>query len=353
MIFPFFWRILVIGPGVLLVWSGIFSSRGADVRAIADSSTAIPGGAGMFRQFDTPVYHASQIAFGGTGSSNQAGIYFWENGRLSLVADRNTFVPGSGERFRQFYRPTVENGTVYFAATAGTETNFHYGLYRWREGKLSIIADRNTAVPGGRGKFLSFNAPFSRAGRVIFVGRHDGNSDPNEPVMKLGLFVYDGGALRKLVDQDDLVPGKNVSFSGFNHQGEAAFDFDGQRAVFLGLYGTVTPSNPELTRILCSVTMSGEVHALADAPEFSFDDFWSRPRLDGKAVVFSAIDKSFGEPGMFVSPNEMAAPVLIGWWFNEVSGIGRLSLSGQPGAAWPADGFPGIRRQCVWALLDR
>ncbi len=277
----------------------------------------------MFQKLETPVYHASEIAFVGRGSSNQAGVYLWQDGRLKVVADRSTFVPGTNERFRDFSRPTVDNRSVYFTALTGTETNFLYGLYQWREGNLSIVADRNTAVPDGSGKFVSFNAPFCRGGRLVFVGRGSENGDPND--LEMGLFIYEGGAIRKLVDGGDLVPGRNITFFDFNSQ-DAAFDFDGQRAVFLGSYGTVTLQDPTRPKIICSATVSGEVSAIADSPGYRFDLFSSRPRLDGDAVVFSAIENSFGEAALIVFKD--SAPVMTQWWFVDVPGIGPLGLSG-------------------------
>src|SRR5262245_60274631 len=109
--------------GLLLFCGGVVSSHGMLVRTVADGETLIPGGVGMFRRLETPVYHAGQVAFVGSGSSSQTGVYLWEDGRLRVVADRKTPVPGSAELFRGFNRPTVENGTVWFVATTGANTN--------------------------------------------------------------------------------------------------------------------------------------------------------------------------------------------------------------------------------------
>jgi hypothetical protein len=128
---------------------------------IADTSTPIPGGSGTFTRFDAPAalnVHGYFLAY---GSNGQAGIYAaHESAQLSLVADRNTPVPGGSGNFEQFGHPTP--GGAFTASGGG-----RVGVYRRAVSTPGVpiagvvrVADDTTAAPGG-GTFTQFGLPSS------------------------------------------------------------------------------------------------------------------------------------------------------------------------------------------------
>src|SRR3954452_10400020 len=74
-------------------------SRGAIVfEKIANTGTAIPGGSGNFTGLVGSVASGRNVAFVGSGNAAQQGVYFWRGGVLSRVADRITPLPsGAGK----------------------------------------------------------------------------------------------------------------------------------------------------------------------------------------------------------------------------------------------------------------
>src|SRR5215471_9026122 len=63
---------------------------------VADTNTAIPSGTGNFTGVSAPAVSGGQVAFKGTGASQQ-GMYEWISGNLSVVSDLNTAIPnGTG-----------------------------------------------------------------------------------------------------------------------------------------------------------------------------------------------------------------------------------------------------------------
>src|SRR5438477_10200460 len=63
---------------------------------LADSTTPVPGGPGNFLSFYTdpgrafptpPAIDGSNVVFGGESAAGQFGLYLWQNGTLSVIAD--------------------------------------------------------------------------------------------------------------------------------------------------------------------------------------------------------------------------------------------------------------------------
>src|SRR5207249_3517763 len=74
---------------------GIYAMMGGTLLKIADTSTAIPGGSGMFTGFDpSPTISAGMVAFIGSGAASQQGVYDYVSGNLTPLATTSTAVPG-------------------------------------------------------------------------------------------------------------------------------------------------------------------------------------------------------------------------------------------------------------------
>ncbi|HET7468680.1 MAG TPA: hypothetical protein VFJ81_03360, partial [Gemmatimonadales bacterium] len=136
------------------VYASAFPSGG--VAMVANSSTPIPGGSGTFNTFTSPSVSDYGVAFfaSRTGSPPAGvGLYLSRNGALNTLANYQTAVPNTGGTFSGFGAPTIGGSAVAFHAIG---SNGSQGIYLWRNGTLSVVADLTTPVPGGSGTFQVF-----------------------------------------------------------------------------------------------------------------------------------------------------------------------------------------------------
>lgn len=119
---------------------------------IVDTSTAIPNGTGNFQGFsstDVPTISQGSVLFNGFGSAQQQGIYSFPvtSGTGIRIADRTSVIPGSSSTtFNSLQNPVVKNGTVTLMGfTANSAGIFAYPA---SGGAGTVIADRNTLIPG-------------------------------------------------------------------------------------------------------------------------------------------------------------------------------------------------------------
>ena len=88
---------------------------------------------------------------------------------LSLVADRNTAIPSGSGNFTTFFftGATVDGENVAFKARGN---NSQQGVYALIDGSLSKLADRNTRLPGFSANFYNVGAPYINGKSVAFHG---------------------------------------------------------------------------------------------------------------------------------------------------------------------------------------
>ncbi len=133
---------------------------------IADTSTPIPGGAGDFTSFgQSPSIDGDDVAFQGSGDSSftQQGIYSTVGG-LNAVANLSTAIPSSTGFFTSFGSVTIDGGDVAFNGAGPSSAQF--GIYS-TVGGLNVVADFDTLIPVGTGKFTYFgNNPYISCGDV-------------------------------------------------------------------------------------------------------------------------------------------------------------------------------------------
>ena len=167
---------------------------------IADSGTPVPGGTGTFSFLGTPSYDGHNVAFTEAHSigPNQilpAGVYKYADGVLGVVADCNTLIPGTDERFHHFNSGvSVSAGEVLFVGHSASGIE---GIYIAGD-ELTLVVDNQTPIPGGSGNFASFNH-ISRDGRAVMF---EGVAATGER----GLYLCDDGEITLLVDQTTLIP---------------------------------------------------------------------------------------------------------------------------------------------------
>lgn len=193
---------------------GIYANIKDTLKTIADTKTSIPLGTGNFTAFSDAVIDDGFVAFVGTGSSSQQqGIYTNIGGRLKVVVNTKTAIPNGIGNFTRFVnasqtseqtRIAFDNGNVVFN---GFGSGSQQGIYIKVGGKLNVIADTKTPIPGGMGNFTSFTSILNNNasldnGNVAFQG--SGSS-------QVGIYTTLGGSLRKVIAVNDSLDGKIVS----------------------------------------------------------------------------------------------------------------------------------------------
>jgi hypothetical protein len=214
----------------------VYSDINGGLEKIADKLTAIPEGTGNFTAFSQPWIRDGAIVFRGAGSDGQDGIYKYENGLLSVVADTTTPMPSGPGSFASFGDilespglitllgvPAFDMGITVFQ---GTDGNGHAGVYMEQGGVVSVVADTSTAIPGGVGVFTGFDSSVqganTRAGMVSFVG--DGSNGQQ------GIYIFIAGVLAPAIDTTTFVPDAGMVSS----IGTQSYGFDGGFVSSLG-----------------------------------------------------------------------------------------------------------------------
>lgn len=208
------------------------------ITLVANYDTPIPGGLGNFSAFEFNVTVGDEIvAFtGGTWDSRQWGIYTSERD-LTRIADKNTPIPGGTGRFTTFAdRPSTDGGYVAFHGTQIEQDPYQIiqqGVYTNLGGELRAVADLNTPIPEGVGNFTgftSFYGPSLDNGRIAFRGQGtDGQA---------GIYCEIAGQLIKIVDLNDTFPEPDKTLTGVSIDEQC---LDGNRLGFVAGFSTETP----------------------------------------------------------------------------------------------------------------
>jgi hypothetical protein len=240
---------------------------------VADSETRIPKGSGKFRRFSFPAIFDGRVSFAGEGEDlkpgepREAGIYTGVPGELERIADLATSIPGGVGTFSRFLdAPSARGGKIAFFAAG---TNGQRGLYVGEPGKLVAAADLNTAIPNGNGKFLDF-AMFPSPG-------FDGNNVAFTGIGGEGqVGVYSGKPtdLKRVADrQTDIPDGKGKFGPQFGtptiSDGKTAFRGNGDRqnGIYTDRSGTLSVVARRGTAV--PPPQDNQVFALVDAPAIS------------------------------------------------------------------------------------
>jgi hypothetical protein len=272
---------------------------------VADTSTAIPGGAGSFTQLLFPAIDQGRVAFFGQGTSSQQGLYTWAGGPLRVLADRSTPVPGGGgSGFSSFGDFAVDGGSVAFTGSGGGVNGAYVGVpggatptaiadtataipgvYTGTGGALATVADTGTAIPGGTGNFVGFNNVGIADGSVAFVG--------SGGTFQQGIYSDRAGALAVVADTSTPEPGGSGSFFPFGFN--ASIDAVGRVAFRAGTpagSGIYVDDGSTLRRVADQDTPIPD-----GTGRFGFAI--GNPAVDGEVVLFRGAGAG-GQDGVYV-----------------------------------------------------
>lgn len=225
-------------PSFLLLFSlvitGPLAAQTTPFTRIADTSTPIPGASGNFVAFSNmvSVNEDGDVAFSEDNfdAPSNDGIHFWSAGDLSLIADFDTAIPGGTGNFTafSFFGNGIEGNTIAFRGGGASDQT---GIYAYNGTILEKIADTTTAIPDGTGNFTGFTTAYVDGGDFAFIA--DGSA------AQQGIYLASGATITRVADQSTPVPG-----IGGNFQWSSQLGFDGGNLSFwANVTGGTTPGN--------------------------------------------------------------------------------------------------------------
>lgn len=277
---------------------------------IADTSTPAPGSTGNFLGFTQsplsgasgglfdPAIDANQVVFGGQSGPNNYGLYLWKSGQISLVADFNTAVPVAGGTFTGFSSfPQLSGDTVVFRA-GGTKRG---GLYASIGGTLQRIADTTTVAPGQTNPLNGFGYPVVSSDNVFFVG------STGTPA-NTAIYRYSSGTLSVVADPHTPVPGGSFTFTSLNTNiaaggGGVAFTWLGGPLSGQGGSGVFVSRGGSIVRLTSLFSPTPDV-------PYNFGYFDNGIiASDGTTILFKANDN--GVVGLFAASNGTIRQIVL------------------------------------------
>src|SRR5688500_6813259 len=190
----------------------LLSSRAAAVEwfKVLDTQTPLPDAPRPTVRFSGLALSGDNLAFAAEltpGAGYFHAVYARINGQFIKVMDDQMAPPGRSENFhRTIYSPDIHGDTVTFQAYTPNETGD--GIYTWQNGQLSAVADTSTLIPGTSVNFFDFNGPTIRNGRVAFAAYED--VGPAQ-----GIYTDASGTLRAVADINTLFPSSSGTFTNF------------------------------------------------------------------------------------------------------------------------------------------
>jgi hypothetical protein len=226
--------------GLLMLMPSRAQTNSFTFEKIADFTTAIPGGKKTFTGVHDPfINDYGVVVFRGRGRSGQRGIYSQIQGAPALVADANTVLPGEAGLLTSV-RDLAMNSNGQSVLEAKSSSGQH-GIYADVGGNITVIANLNTPIPGGLGNFTNLSAPLiSDHGQVFFRG--EGDFDQR------GIYSYKDGILSVTADRRTSIPDgrkvyTNLRHLAINRHGALAFNGKGhteQYGIYLHPFGGQT-----------------------------------------------------------------------------------------------------------------
>jgi len=185
--------------------------NGGVYSTVVSETDLYPGETVTFGVVDSPAIGGDNVVFwGGSGPSwggtgqNRFGLFTrLGNGPILKVADSSTIAPGGTEPFASFLDAAIDGATVAFKAKDATNPGQKSGVYTNAGGTLSVVANENSTIPGTVEKFTDFgNSVSVDGGTIVFDGFG--------PTFN-GVYGKFGGVLETVIREGDSIDGAAVT----------------------------------------------------------------------------------------------------------------------------------------------
>jgi hypothetical protein len=223
---------LMVGVFALIsVHSAIASDSFSNIVTIADQNTHIPGSLATFTWTRFPVISGNTVVFTGGTFDSGSGIYRFKNGDLSTIADTDTMLPGAAYPGAYFSGLAVNGDNIAFCAF--TPKSNIGGIYLSKKGRLIKVVDTKTKIPDTKQTFEVVESPSVNGEQVVFYGLNGTLS---------GIYLFDGQKLVVVANGNTLIPGTREKFGGIgcrfgiNSNGNVVFYGSNQSWTEQGIY---------------------------------------------------------------------------------------------------------------------
>jgi hypothetical protein len=242
---------------------------------LADTTTAIPGGTGVFSDLRAPVAGINSAAFQGIGAGGQQGYYLFDGSVLTKLVDTNTLAPSGTGKLTNFssFAYGLESNFVF----AGTDGGGMNGMFNVSGGVTSMLGNTNTAAPGSSGNFVSYFAPALSGAKIAFLA--------NAPNSYRAAYILSAGTFTKVLDNQTTFPGGtgNLNFS-------SQLAYDGTNIAVWASDTGLSTRNGIFTHNGTSLVSLAVTNDPIPGVANRFSSFQSPPCLSAGVVVFQAQD---------------------------------------------------------------
>lgn len=205
---------------LMLAWHPAFAAEGPvpviNFELIADASTIFSGEGGKFKEFATaPVVDGDAIFFSATRDNGLTGIFKSRLGNIDMLVSSLDDIPGGVGKFISFEGAPMGVGDQLVFRGVGTD--HQQGIYHYAAGKISKIVDLNTLMPHSEIRFTAFKRPVFDGRTVVFVGRGD-VKEKKETRQYQGAYQYDiqTGQLSVVADWTTKIPHQSLYFGAMD-----------------------------------------------------------------------------------------------------------------------------------------
>jgi hypothetical protein len=205
---------------------------------LVDLNTAIPDGKGNFTSITYPTFsthkaNSGSFVFIGKGSNKQTGVYLVNGSKITALANQQTQIPGNSVGFFTSFQSPTYDAKTKDVAFIGNGLFQQTGIYIYQNGKISQLADPANVIPGGVGTFTGFANPNIENNFVVFQATGNYNQE--------GIYIYTtDDYMYKVISNKDKFNGhqiKSISISSHALSGDqiiARIDFtDGSSGIYL------------------------------------------------------------------------------------------------------------------------
>jgi len=207
--------LVFLGTGSFLQ-SGIYQYQNKNLSMIANQKTSMPGANGDFQYFAFPSVLADNgVGFWAAGAENQEGIFLADKtGKLHSLVSTSTNIPlgqGSFTHLAPVNFALTSNSDNPTFAFVGEGSNGQLGLYRYKDGKIHLVANENTQLPsGGTGFFTHFNEIDydGTTNSIAFIAGGILNQD--------GVFYNNGEQTYEIANTQSFIPEGVGTFNQFS-----------------------------------------------------------------------------------------------------------------------------------------
>ncbi|MEW9900643.1 hypothetical protein ABWL39_18660 [Chitinivorax sp. PXF-14] len=238
---------------------GVFVQNSAGLHVVTDTNADTTRRGMAFTSFGDPSISGGQLAFKAHSSDGDPfrpasldGIYAYSGGSLRRVVgqlDQPSSNPFS--LFSRFGKPSISSGNIAFTANfRDGGSPYHDGVFVQNGAGLRMVADTNADTTRRGMAFTSFGDP-SISGDEVAFNAHSSDGDPFRPITLDGIYLYDGVALDRVVDEmdqptsdpfsrffsfgDPSISGSSVAFLADYRSGSASL----RKGLFLRLNGVL------------------------------------------------------------------------------------------------------------------